>query len=205
MIKKLLAIFTVAIVGKELYFCILDKILHTTLFLAMVFVVCLWTGLKYKQEQDPLYNRISKGCAFVWVMCAIFTVVYAPKYFESAEPVSGGIGYVLVEIFDKDIAFISNSRDAHNIKAYDYYLVDEGKGKNALLKYFHKKVSPQVEYVEKGDAVFYYIAGQAHEEMAAVSVLEKGGYDILRVEGTKMFKQKNLLGGYYWGKNIYAQ
>ena len=54
-------------------------------------------------------------------------------------------------------------------------------------------------------AVFYYIAGQAHEEMAAVSVLEKGGYDILRVEGTKMFKQKNLLGGYYWGKNIYAQ
>ena len=37
-IKKLLAIFTVAIVGKELYFCILDKILHTTLFLSLIHI-----------------------------------------------------------------------------------------------------------------------------------------------------------------------
>lgn len=54
-------------------------------------------------------------------------------------------------------------------------------------------------------AFFYYIPGKEEEELSLVTIEEKNGYDIVRAEGTRAFKQRNIWGEYYFGKDIYKK
>lgn len=193
------------LVLKELAICILDKVFHMTLPLAVLFVLCMWYGMKYKQEEYASYNYISISCALLWGCLAVAWAGFSPKYFESRELISGAIGYVLVETFDQDIAFISNGRDGVHANANDVYLVDKGDGKEELLEYYRKTVSSKVECIQKGNSLFYYVPGMEDEEVTGVVINEKKGYDILVAYATKNFKHKNIFGGYYYPKSIYPK
>lgn len=188
-----------------LFISVIDKMMHIELIASsLIFLAALFQFL-----YDQVWNGWLKP-AFIALTCAFVVVLMAAAYFsdrfETRELHLATGGYIATRYLGRDIVYISNGREwgesylsepGRSMSASLYperYIAKKGKGAQALLEEYQQRCAPDTQYYTRGELTLYYTGGDKSNIQSRVHIVEKEGYEIVKVGANAAFARKNLFG-----------
>lgn len=105
-------VFVEFLLLSQFFICILDRIIHTLFFFVAWCVGTHFFQLLYSIKGYLKYRRLSIMSAVLAVVIAFASSLWSLKVFHSIEMLSASIGYVCMNVFNKDVYCISNGRES---------------------------------------------------------------------------------------------